>query len=520
MRHTSSNGGFATTRRTFLGGVGAAGALIMAGGFPIGIARAQSGKSLSFALSSYPPSLHPFEYTGTASLTVKLLIFRGLLSYDTDGKIRPELAESWTQPTPTTYEFTLRENARFHDGSPVEAEDVKFSYETIGAEKSTAHLRVDFQNVSAIEVIEPRRIRITLTSPRATFLDLLANGYAVIVSRNSKAPNFVGAGPFEVAGIERGTSIQMKAFGGYYKAGHPKVQGIRFIAMPDESLRRAALESGDVDIIEYVPTQDFARFRDSAGTTLESVDGPFMYLTFNAQKGPFADARVRRAVAYAIDRDALNAAGFSGVGKPIYGLAIPPNPAYDPDAVKDRWSHDPDKAKALLKEAGVGGGLVTSLLATSQYSQHNDTALVVQQNLAEVGIMAELNLPDWGTRVTLGNRGQYEIAVQGTAGAYNDPDAMTAYIAGGQSASYTRSFGFENARIDELLQKGRSELDVAKRREIYAEVETLALQEVPILPLLWRPQAYGLTKKVSGFKALPGFLSFQTGLVLEDVELG
>ena len=328
----------------------------------------------------------------------------------------------------------------------------------------------------------------------------------------------MGAGPYTLDNFDRGSGITVKAFPDYYREDLPKAETVRFIALPDESLRIAALDSGAVDIIEYVSTQNMGRIEDGPSTHVSAVTGPFMYLMFNTKEGPFTDARLRRAVSYAIDRDAVNALGFSGMGTVIDGLPVPANPSYNPSLVEERFAYDPEKAKALLAEAGASD-LTVELLATSQYAQHNDTAIVVRQSLAAVGINVNMNLPDWATRVSLGNEGKYHVAVSGTSGAYNDPDALTKYIGGGQSASFVRPFGYENPEIDRLLAEGREELDTAKRAEIYAKVEELVISDAPIVPILWRPQAWGVRDAVSGFTPLPGFLSFQSGLRLEETQL-
>lgn len=505
------------SRRRFVGAASAMTILSIAGA-PVEVARASAKGTLRFGLSSFPPSLNPFEYSGTAALTVKLVLYHSLLSYGADGLVRPELASAYKQVDSTTYEFNLREDAVFHDGSPVEAEDVKFSYESIGARNSTAYLRQEFQIIDKIDVAGLKALRLTLKQPNAVFSQVLASGYAPIVSRKSAASNFIGAGPYTLQGIDRGSAVTVKAFPSYYRKDLPKVEVIRFVAMPDESLRMAALESGDIDIIEYVSTQNMGRLEQGASTHAASVDGPFMYLLFNTKEGPFTDVRLRRAVSYAIDRAAISSFGFSGMGKPIDGLPVPVDPAYDPSLVKERLAYDPVKARALLKEAGVAN-LTIQLLSTSQYAQHNDTAIVVQQNLAAVGINANMRLPDWASRVSLGNEGKYHLAVQGTSGAYNDPDAVTAYIGGGQPASYTRPFGYENAELDRFLDEGRREMDTAKRAAIYAKVERLAIADVPIIPLIWRPQVWGVRNAVKGFTPLPGFLSFQSALKLEETEL-
>lgn len=505
------------SRRSLLGMAGAT-VVLTTKGIPIGSARAQRADILRFGLSSFPPNLAPFEFTGTASLTVKLALYRSLMSYGQDGSVKPEIAASVDHPDPLTYTFKIRDNAVFHDGTPVESEDVKFSYDLIMAANSKAYLRGDMQVIDKIEVLAPKTVRITLKEPTVTFIQVLASGYAPIVSRASKGPDYVGAGPFVLERMERGSTVSVKAFPNFYNRGFPKVAGIQFVAIPDESLRIAALESGDIDVIEYVSTQQIKRIEDGPSTHIASVDGPFMYLMFNTINGPFKDPRLRQVVNCAIDRNGLNKFAFSGMGSPIGGLPVPSSPAYDPALVRERLGFDIAKAKALMKQAGVGS-LTVELLSTAQYAQHNDTALVVQQNLAAVGINANLRLPDWASRVTLGNEGKYHIGVNGTAGPYNDPDAISTYLDGRQAPSYTRAFGYDNRDMDALLTRGRAESASAKRAAIYADVERILINEVPILPLLWRPQAYGLRNRVKNFAPLPGFLSFQSALRLEETEL-
>jgi ABC-type transport system substrate-binding protein len=144
----------------------------------------------------------------------------------------------------------------------------------------------------------------------------------------------------------------------------------------------------------------------------------------------------------------------------------------------------------------------------------------VQNHLAAVGIKAELNLPDWSTRVAIGNRGQYDMAVMGTAADSNDPDGITNFIDGSLSPSYVRSFGLKIDKITELLAAGRAEFDAEKRRAIYREMEKVAIEQAPIAGLTWRSQGYAMKKEVTGFKNLPGALTFYSGLTFETATVG
>ena len=254
--------------------------------------------------------------------------------------------------------------------------------------------------------------------------------------------------------------------------------------------------------------------------TLDTTDGPFMYLVFNGAKKPFDDARVRKAVAHAINRDDIVKAAFFGRGSGLAHLPIAEGSEFFNAEYKDAWSYDPALSKKLLTEAGLGGGFSCSLLSTAQYGMHKDTAEVVQQHLMAVGINAQLNLPDWATRVALGNKGQYDLAVMGTAADSNDPDGLSNFIDGTLSPSYVRSHGVKVDRIIELLQAGRVEFDEAKRKAIYKELEKVAVDEVPIAGLAWRSQGYAMKKGVTGFKNLPGALTFYSGLTFEETSIG
>ncbi|CAH2603619.1 Peptide ABC transporter substrate-binding protein [Rhodovastum atsumiense] len=482
-------------------------------------ARARTPGVLTFGLSSYPPTIQPWANSGTAAGTIKLMIYRGLLSYGPDGNLRAELAESWTHEGDSTWVFKLRP-ATFHNGEKVTSADVKWTLEQVGGAQSTAYFRAEMQTIERIETPDERTVRIVTRTPVATLPTWMASYHMPIISRASPRGQFIGAGPFTLTAQERGVSLDLTAFPGFYRPGLPKLKGVRVVTYADENLRVAALQSGDVDLIEYVPWQAMDAISANPALRLDTIDGPFMFLTFNGTRPPFNDARVRRAVAHAIRRDELVKAAFFGRGAPLAHLPIPANsPFYNPE-FKDAWAYDPDLSRRLLKEAGYGGGISCGLLATAQYSMHKDTAEVVQQHLAAVGINAQLNLPDWATRVAIGNRGQYDIAVQGTAADSNDADGIASFIDGSLSPAYVRSFGLKTPRVTELLAAGRAEFDEAKRRDIYREMERVAIEDVPIASLTWRSQGYAMRREVTGFTNLPGALTFYSGLTFETTAVG
>lgn len=479
---------------------------------------AQGKDTLRFALSSFPANLRPFQHTGTSAAAVKMMVHRGLIGYDAAGKLRGEIAESYRADGDRAYVFELRENARFQNGDPVTGEDVKFTIEQIAGAKSTAYLKAAYDIVESVDV-KGRSVKIALKAPSATFPFHLASFNAPIISAKSTDTEAIGCGPYRITGTERGTRIDLAAFEGFYRPGFPRTPKLACIAYADENLRVAALQAGDVDLIEYVPWQSMESIAGNKALTLDATDGPFMGLVFNVKQGPFANAKVRQAVAYAVNRADIVKAAFFGRGTPMEGLPVIPNSPFYDAARETHWKQDIAKAKQLLAEAGMPNGFQATLLSSAQYGMHKDTAEIVQQSLAAVGIQVTLHLPDYATRLQMGNRGQYEFAVVGYALDYEDPDAMSGFLAG-TTPSYQRSFGFENKAIADLLAKGRGELDPAARKQIYDAMLRLALEEAPMVGLAWRSQGYAFKREVQGFRSLPGSLSFYSPMTLAETAVG
>jgi ABC-type transport system substrate-binding protein len=482
---------------------------------------ARQPDQLRFGLSSYPPNLQPWASTGTAALTVKALIYRGLLSFGPDGKVRGELAETWERDGDTGWRFHLRD-ATFHNGAPVTAADVKWTLEQIAGEKSTAYLRGQLREVQAVETPDPRTVRIVMKTPTVTLPLTLATPFAPVIAKDSLTAEGgpIGAGPYMLKAQERGVSLDLVAYDKFYRPGRPKLKQIRMLAYADENARVAALQAGDVDMIEYVPWQAMATIQADPKLKLDTVDGPFMALDFNGGTGPFKDARLRQAVAHAIRREEIIKAAFFGRGTPLEGLPIARVSEFYNEKYAHGWNYDPGRAKQLMKEAGVADGFSCTLLSTAQYGMHKSTAEIVQQHLGEIGIQVQLNLPDWATRVTLGNRGQYEFCVQGQTADNNDPDGLSAYIDGELPPDNARSYHLPTPRIHQLLAAGRAEFDPAKRHAIYDELQQVALEVVPMAGLCWRSQGYAMAHDVQGFSNLPGGLNFYSGYSLEDVSFG
>jgi glutathione transport system substrate-binding protein len=402
---------------------------------------------------------------------------------------------------------------------------VKFSIERILDEKTGASFRSLLSAVDTVEAVDPTTVRIKLKAPTAPFIHYLALPEAAIVSKkwvDEKGADFgqapMGAGPYTFKEWKKGQSITLEAFKGFYKPGLPKTPTIRYTFLADENSRVNAMRGGEVDLIEYVPWKDIPAIESDPGLQLLSTKGPFMGVIFNTNFKPFADPRVRQAVAYAIDRQAVIDTAFNGRGYPIWGMAMPTTSiAYDPK-FDNVFKLDLDKAKSLMTEAGYPDGFKARMLSTSQYAFHQQTAVVVKAELAKIGIDLDMDLPDWATRLQKNAKGDFDIMVVGTAGDITDPDFLSDYYASGP-LRLNSAPGFADDRVDELLKAGRAELDDAKRKPIYTELQQRVLDESPIVYLMWRDQSYAAKKGLSGFQNLPGFLSFQSGISLEEAVL-
>ncbi|MEI4488562.1 ABC transporter substrate-binding protein [Frigidibacter sp. MR17.14] len=489
---------------------------------------AQAGGNLYFGLSGEPSTMDAAIQTGTTFRTVKLAIHRGLVNYGIDGKLSNELAESYeVSPDAKVFTFHLRD-AKFHDGSPVTAADVKATFDRIMAPGSTASFRNQFELVDKIETPDPKTVVISLKKAAVSFIHYLALPESVILPAswiaahgadpNTAAP--IGAGPFKFDHWTRGRELVVEKFDDYYKPGLPKLDSVTYQFYADENTRVNAIKSGEVDIIDYVPARELKALEADPDIRLESTFGPFMGLQYNVSNPALANPDVRRAIAYAVDRSVIVNTAFDGVGTPIYGLAIPEGYGGYDETKKDFYKVDIPYAKELMAKAGYPDGFEARIVASSQYSFHQNTAIALQSELAKIGIKLTLDLPDWTTRMSKLSKGDYDMAVMGTVGEITDPDWLTNHYYGGENLVRTaNSAHYQDAEIDRLLDEGRATADPTKRDEIYKQFVDRALDQAPILFLMWRDQSYAVRETVKDFTNMPAFLSFQSGFSLENTDL-
>lgn len=353
---------------------------------------------ITIGMQLEPPVLDPTA--GAAAAIDEIVysnLFEGLVKFAEDGSIVPGLAESWeVKEFGLIYDFTLHKGVTFHDGSDFTAEDAKFSIDRIGAEESANAQKALFASILQTEVIDDHTFRIVLNQPTGSFLFNLAWGDAVMVAPESagdNANNPVGTGPFKFSRWVKGDSVELVRNDDYW--GEPaKLDKATFKFISDPNAAFAAVMAEDIDAFPGFPAPEIlAQFQSDPRFIVitGSTEGETI-LSTNNKSGPLADVRVRKAIAHAIDRQALIDGAMFGYGEPIGAHFAPHHPAYVDLTLQS--VHDPELSKKLLADAGYADGLTLSLkLPPPSYARRGGEIIAAQ--LREVGIEAEITNLEW-----------------------------------------------------------------------------------------------------------------------------
>ncbi|WP_099867212.1 ABC transporter substrate-binding protein [Pararhizobium haloflavum] len=363
---------------------------------PLTALAQQTGATIGMQLE--PPNLDPTAGAAAAiDEVVYANLFEGLTRFTADGSVAPALARDWEiSEDGLTYTFTLAEDVTFHDGSIFDADDVKFSLDRARADDSINAQKVLFADIESVEVVDPQTVEVTLSRPNGSFLFNMAWGDAVIVAEETagdNATNPVGTGPFAFADWVRGDSVTLARYDGYWGEA-PKLDTVTFKFISDPTAAFAAMMAEDIDAFPNFPApENLQQFEADPrfSVIVGSTEGETV-LGINNAKPPFDDVKVREAIAHAIDRQAIIDGAMFGYGTPIGTHFAPHNPAYVD--LTETSAHDPERARALLEEAGHGEGFQTTLkLPPPAYARRGGEILASQ--LREVGIEAEIINLEW-----------------------------------------------------------------------------------------------------------------------------
>jgi peptide/nickel transport system substrate-binding protein len=433
-------------------------------------AAAQAKDTLTMGMVLEPPHLDPTAGAAAAiDEVVYANVFEGLTRIDAQGQVQPALAGSWTvSDDGLVYTFKLREGVTFHDGTTLDSADVKFSLDRATGPDSVNAQKGLFEPIEKVETPDPSTVVVTLKRPTGAFLFNLGWGDAVIVAPESAADNKtrpVGTGPFRFGQWAKGDRVELVRNDAYWEAP-AKLSAATFKFISDPAAATAAMLAGDVDAFANFPAPE-ALAQLAADPSFEVVIGTTegeTILAMNNAAPPLDDVRVRRAIAHAIDRRAIVDGAMFGYGTPIGSHFAPHHPAYVD--LTGAYPYDPEKAKALLAEAGVKDLRLSIKLPPPSYARRGGEIIAAQ--LKDVGIEAELIPVEWAQWLDqVFKNKDYELTIV----SHTEPMDIGIYARDDYYFNY-RSPAFK-AVIEELA----ATMDETRRKELLAEAQRIIAED-------------------------------------------
>ncbi|PKP73206.1 MAG: ABC transporter substrate-binding protein [Alphaproteobacteria bacterium HGW-Alphaproteobacteria-6] len=471
-----------------------------------------------------PQSLDPHAVTAVNDFRILMNVYDGLVRYAPGTlEVEPALATGWEiSEDGRTYTFTLREAVRFHDGSRFDADAVVFNFERMLKEDHPYHhtgpfpLSFFFGAVQSVEAVDAGTVRFTLNEPYAPFLSNLAYPTGLIVSPAAVMQhgadygrNPSGTGPFRLAEWKANESVVVTRNEDYWD-GTAATEAVVFRPISDANTRVAEMLSGGIDLMVEVPPVALSQFAAPAFRIVEQAGPHVWFLILNAKEGPFADKRVRQAANYAINKEALVNDVLEGTATVAAGPTPPAfSWAYD-DGLKP-YPHDPDRARALIAEAGAEGAELTFYVTEGGSGMLDPVAMgtAIQADLAAVGFDVKIETYEWNTflgQVNPGLEGKADMAEM--AWMTNDPDTLP-FLAlrteawpdkGGFNSGY-----YSNPQVDALLEAARASTDQAERARLYREMQAIVQDDAPwVFVANWKQNAVA-SDRVEGFTLEPSF---------------
>ncbi len=419
---------------------------------------------ITIGMQLEPPNLDP---TGGAAAAIDEVVyanvFEGLTRYNADGSISPALAESWDiSEDGTVYTFKLRDGVTFHDGTAMDAEDVKFSLDRARAEESTNAQKALFAGIESVEVVDPLTVKVTLSAPNGAFPTNMAWGDAVIVAPESVETNAtqpVGTGPFKFGRWVQGDRVELVENPDYW-GEKPALKSATFKFISDPTAAFAAMMAGDIDAFPGYPAPEtLAQFEADPRFQLliGSTEGETI-LAMNNKSEKLSDPKVRQAIAHAVNRQEIIDGAMFGYGTPIGTHFAPHNPDYVD--LTGQSAYDPEKAKALLAEAGVETLTLSLKLPPPSYARRGGEIIAAQ--LRAVGIETKISNLEWAQWLEQVFRGKdFDMTIV----SHTEPMDINIY------ARPDYYFQYDNPAFQELMKDLDLAADPAARSEILAKAQ-------------------------------------------------
>lgn len=457
--------------------------------------------TLTWAQGADVTSLDPHQGKETPAVEVTCQIFDTLVVVDPEtNEIKGQIAESWEQTDDLTYVFKIRQGIKFHDGSELTAEDVKFSLDRAINSAAVSYI-VDF--IDSVTVDDEYTVTVKTKAPYAPTLRNLAIPFAAIVPKavveadeDAFILNPVGSGPYQFVEWKQGDHVTLKAFDDYY-AGKPATENLIMRVIPETSQRSIALETGEIDLAYDLAVNDVSKIRDSSELTVYEIPSlTCWYISMNMNKEPFNNPLVREALSYAIDRQLIIDTINAGSGQPADAIIAPGVFGYYSTGVRE---YDPEKAKDLLAEAGYPDGFTTSLWVNDNQSRI-EMCQAVQNMFQQIGVECSMEVIEFGSFISRTTAGEHDMAYFGwtTSSADADYTYYSLEHSTQQGAAGNRSF-IADPEVDALIEEARTNSDDAVRTETYKEL-AIKLDEINNnLPIFYSSINVGASQKVEGF---------------------
>ncbi|MEH6993892.1 glutathione ABC transporter substrate-binding protein [Neobacillus drentensis] len=467
---------------------------------------ARSGGTLVVVRLSDAENLdHHFMNTINAASITHGKVYEGLVGRDKDAQIQPLLAKSWKQIDSHTWEFKLRDDVKFHDGSPFNADAVKTNFNRLLDPNVGAPRAGVFKMVNEVKVIDDYTVQFILSEPFSPLLSILASHEGGIISPKSieksgnnmiNEPN--GTGPFSFESWTPGQEIVLVRNEQYF-GDKAKVEKVVFKIVPEETTRISMIETGEAHIAEplSVTMKDTVEASSTMGVYRSEGFGT-EYIGFNVEKEPFNDVRVRKAISHAVEMDTIIKGVFNNIGKKANSLLG--SQVFGFHAGLKAYEYNLNEAKKLLAEAGYPNGFETTLL-TMDAKERINLAEVLQSQLKAIGVAVEIQVMENGAFVEQRNTGDSQMFISSWRNATGDADYNQYNLFHTASkGSAGNTFFFSNKEVDGLIDAARKEEDQEKRMELYAKAQEIEMEEAVYIPVRVIENLAAISKNVDGFR--------------------
>ncbi len=476
------------------------GALTIALGACSGDKAGESSSQITIGIpQDIEDSLDPHKAVAAGTKEVLFNLYEGLVKPDSSGELQPAIASDYSiSEDATTYTFTLREGVKFHDGSMVTAEDVKYSIDRCADTTNGEPLVEAYSNIKSVNIVDEKTVEVVLNTADS---DFLANMTTAIIPASNENPdtNPIGTGPYRYVSRSPQENFVVEKFDEYW--GTPaNIENVTFRVCANADSIVMNLQGGSIDMFARLTTTQASQLGDQFDV-LEGTMNLVQALYLNNAVEPFNDERVRQALCYAVDPQGIMDLISDGKGTEIGSSMFPAFEKYYMPELNDVYNQDYDKAKELLAEAGYPDGFSFTITVPSNYQQHIDTAQVLVEQLKNIGVTAEIELVEWETWVSEAytNR-NFEATVVGVDASSLTASALLSRFV---SDAPNNFINFSNADYDAAYARAEAAVDDEEKTEAYKECERLLAEHAANVYIQDLPCLVALNKKYAGYEFYP-----------------